>query len=354
MTKQPRKPRVVNLTGKQTSSSPATGKKTTENSPRKPRSQSDLSQITRQPDAMIDQMVDQLDVPPSIPVNGGFSWVKLMLGALAGLLSLGLWLAVDQLISDLFERQAWLGWSAIILSGLAALAAFAIALREIWGMSRLNTIGRIRERANDIHSGERPGNADNLVRELESIYSNRADLASSRAAFAEQRSDVFDHEDLITLFEKIYMKPLDDKARKLVMQSARRVSVVTAISPRALVDLAYVLMENTRLIRRISQLYGGRPGALGFWKLTRNVLGHLAVTGTIAAGDSLIQQIVGHGIAARLSAKLGEGVVNGLLTARIGLSAIDQARPLQFYSQARPGISEYFTELSGSLTNSDK
>ena len=138
------------------------------------------------------------------------------------------------------------------------------------------------------------------------------------------------------------------------MQSARRVSVVTAISPRALVDIAYVLMENTRLIRRISQLYGGRPGALGFWKLTRNVLGHLAVTGTIAAGDSLIQQIVGHGIAARLSAKLGEGVVNGLLTARIGLAAIDQARPLQFYSQPRPGISEYFTELTGSLTNSQK
>jgi putative membrane protein len=354
MTKQPRKPRIVNITGKQSSSSLATGKKTAENSPRRPRSQSDLSQITRQPDMMIEQLVDQLDVPPSIPVNEGFSWVKLMLGALTGLFSLGLWLAIEQLISDLFERQAWLGWSAVILSGLAVLAAFAIALREIWGISRLNTIGRILKKAKDFHSSERPDNGNNLIRELESIYSNRADLASSRAAFEQQRSEIFDSEDLIVLFEKTYMKALDDEARKLVMQSARRVSVVTAISPRALVDIAYVLMENTRLIRRISQLYGGRPGALGFWKLTRNVLGHLAVTGTITAGDSLIQQIVGHGIAARLSAKLGEGVVNGLLTARIGLSAIDQARPLQFYSQPRPGISEYFTELTGSLTNSQK
>jgi len=354
MTKQPRKPRIVHLKEKQPGASLKTDKNSGANSARSPRSQSDLSRITRQPDAKIDQLIDQLEVPPSKPVNEGFSWVKLMLGALAGLLSLGLWLAVDQLINDLFERQAWLGWGAVVLSGLAALAAFAIALREIWGMSRLNTIGRIRDKAHDIHSGERPGNGNNLVRELESIYSGRADLASSRASFTQQKTEIFDNEDLILLFEKTYMKTLDDEARKLVMQSARRVSVVTAISPRALVDIAYVLMENTRLIRRIAQLYGGRPGALGFWKLTRNVLGHLAVTGTIAAGDSLIQQIVGHGIAARLSAKLGEGVVNGLLTARIGLSAIDQARPLQFYSEPRPGISEYFTELSGSLTNSQK
>jgi len=351
MSKQPRKPRIVKLAGNRTGSAHGTGKKTPHHSPRSPLAQSDLSRITPQPDVLVEQPADQLEVPPSKPVNQGFSWAKLLIGALAGLLSLGLWLAIEQLVADLFARHTWLGWSAVALSGLVVLAAFAIALREVWGISRLNTIGRIRQRASAIHSGERPGNAGNLIRELESIYSDRADLAHSRAAFAEQRAEIFDDEDLIVLFEKTYMKPLDDQAKKLVMQSARRVSVVTAISPRALVDIAYVLMENTRLIRRLAQLYGGRPGALGFWKLTRNVLGHLAVTGTIAAGDSLIQQLVGHGIAARLSAKLGEGVVNGLLTARIGLSAIDQARPLQFHSQPRPGISEYFTALSGSITN---
>ena len=48
----------------------------------------------------------------------------------------------------------------------------------------------------------------------------------------------------------------------------------------------------------------------------------------MAAGDSLIQQVLGHGIAAKLSARLGEGVLNGLLTARLGLAAIEVARPL--------------------------
>ena len=45
----------------------------------------------------------------------------------------------------------------------------------------------------------------------------------------------------------------------------------------------------------------------------RHAVSHLALTGGMAAGDSLIQQVLGHGLAAKLSARLGEGVLNGLL-----------------------------------------
>ena len=43
----------------------------------------------------------------------------------------------------------------------------------------------------------------------------------------------------------------------------------------------------------------------------------------MAASDSLIQQMLGHGLAAKLSQRLGEGMLNGLLTARLGLAAIE-------------------------------
>ena len=49
--------------------------------------------------------------------------------------------------------------------------------------------------------------------------------------------------------------------------------------------------------------------------------------------------------AARLSAKLGEGVVNGLMTARIGLSAIDVCRPLPFLAADRPQLKDLTTDL---------
>ena len=127
-------------------------------------------------------------------------------------------------------------------------------------------------------------------------------------------------------------------------------SLVTAVSPRALVDVAYVVFEAGRLIRRLAELYGGRPGTLGFFRLARDVLAHLAVTGSIAVGDSFVQQIVGHGLAARLSAKLGEGVVNGMMTARIGIAAMETARPLPFSAVKRPGMSDFLSALTAFAT----
>ncbi len=93
-------------------------------------------------------------------------------------------------------------------------------------------------------------------------------------------------------------------------------SIVTAISPRALIDVLFVLAASFRLVRQLAILYGGRPGALGMIALMRQTLAHLAITGSLAASDSLIQQVVGHGIAAKLSTRLGEGIVNGLPPAR--------------------------------------
>jgi putative membrane protein len=51
-----------------------------------------------------------------------------------------------------------------------------------------------------------------------------------------------------------------------------------------------------------------------------------------------VQQFLGHGIAAKLSARLGEGVLNGLLTARVGLSAMAVCRPMPYAVARAPGV----------------
>ena len=107
-----------------------------------------------------------------------------------------------------------------------------------------------------------------------------------------------------------------------------------------------MLFEAARLIRRLAELYGGRPGTLGLIRIARDVLAHLAVTGAIAAGDEFVHQIVGQGLAARLSAKLGEGVVNGMMTARIGVAAMETVRPLPFSAVKRPGMGDFLSALT--------
>jgi hypothetical protein len=98
----------------------------------------------------------------------------------------------------------------------------------------------------------------------------------------------------------------------------------TTVSPRAAIDMFFVLITALGLVRKLALLYGGRPGTLGLITLMRHAVSHLAVTGGMAASDTLIQQVIGHGLAAKLSARLGEGVLNGLLTARRGLAAIEK------------------------------
>ncbi len=112
---------------------------------------------------------------------------------------------------------------------------------------------------------------------------------------------------------------------------------MTAISPRAVLDLIFVIAQIARLCRRVSEIYGGPAGLARLPRLARAVATHLSVTGGMAVGDSLLQQIVGHGIAAQISAQMGEGVLNGLLTARVGLSALSVCRPAPFDVAPRAG-----------------
>jgi putative membrane protein len=157
--------------------------------------------------------------------------------------------------------------------------------------------------------------------------------------------DINDGADLVRMAERTLVAPLDEEAQRLVGAAARRVSIVTAVSPRVAIDLLFVIANALGLVRRLSLLYGGRPGTLGLLRLMRIAISHLAVTGGLATGDSLVQQVLGHGIAAKLSARLGEGLLNGLLTARLGLAAIDVTRPLPYSAVQRPSLADLAGDL---------
>ena len=275
-------------------------------------------------------------------------WGTLFWSALSGLVVLALGLAVTSVVEDLFARSPWLGAVGLALAMLAGLALLAMILRELIGFMRLGTVEVLRRRAAAIIENDDREQGRALLADLLSLTRHIPQLARARARLEGHRGDIIDGRDLLRLAERELLAPLDAEARRLVTAAGKRVSVVTAISPRAAIDIIFVLLNALSLVRRLAVLYGGRPGPLGVFALFRRVVSHLAITGGVAVTDSVVQQVVGHGLAARLSARLGEGMVNGLLTARLGLLAIDVTRPLPFYALPRPALND----LAGNLLRS--
>jgi putative membrane protein len=275
-------------------------------------------------------------------------WGAIFSSSLSGLLLLALGLAVANIVQDLFVRSPWLGAVGFALALLAGVALCAMILREVIGFMRLRKVEALRRRAEAIVESDDREQGRALIADLLSLTCHIPQLARARARLDSHRGDIIDGRDLVRLAERELIAPLDAEARRLVAAAGKRVSVVTAVSPRALVDVVFVLLNALSLIRRLAVLYGGRPGPLGVLKLFRRVVSHLAVTGGVAVTDSVLQQVIGHGLAARLSARLGEGMVNGLLTARLGLLAMEVTRPMPFYSLPRPALND----LAGSLLRS--
>jgi putative membrane protein len=289
----------------------------------------------------------QLPVPIAAPIieRRGFRWGAVFWSGVAGLILLGLGLAVTHLIEDLFARSESLGYVGIAFTAAAALALAVMTGREALALARLATIEKLHARAASVLLSDDRAESRAILQDLIRIAHQNPQLARARTALHGHAEDIIDGADMIKLAERELMSPLDQEARRLVSSAAQRVSIVTAVSPRALIDVLFVFVASLRLIRQLARLYGGRPGTLGMIRLVRHVIGHLAITGGMAASDSLVQQMLGHGVAAKLSQRLGEGVLNGLLTARLGLAAIEVTRPLPFTALPRPALADLAKDL---------
>jgi putative membrane protein len=289
----------------------------------------------------------QRDDREPIRLPRGMGWLgRIAWGAGGLLVSLGLGLMADRLIADLFARYAWLGWAGIALLAAFVLALVVLVAREILALRRLRTLDHLRREAAEVLVSDRRDAGRHIEASLARLYAGRPDLARARTTLAQHTADIFDGAEIVRYAERTLMTPLDAHARTLTAASARRVALVTAVSPRALVDIAFVVFESVRLAGAIAALYGARPGFFGFWRLTGAVLSHLAVTGGLVLTDGLVEQLVGQGLAARLSQRRGEGVVNGLMTVRVGIAAIRVVRPLPFETEKLPQVKDFLPELT--------
>lgn len=283
------------------------------------------------------------------------SRIARMFWALAGaLLTAVLSTAAWDFVTGWIDRAPIVGWAVAGLVAAFVFTLLIIALRELAALNRLARVDGLRHDAAQALETHDLGRARAVVDRLVTLYRGRADTDWGRTRLAELRGDQMDAPGLLALADDTLLSPLDRAAEREVAAAARQVATVTALVPLALADVAAALTANLRMIRRIAEVYGGRGGVVGSWRLTRAVMTHLVATGAVAVGDDMLEPILGGSILGKISRRFGEGLVNGALTARVGVAAMEVCRPLAFQAGKRPKARQLVKQALGGLFSSDK
>ncbi|WP_284163619.1 TIGR01620 family protein [Frigidibacter sp. SD6-1] len=288
-------------------------------------------------------LAEPADVAIPAPARRGWRLGAWLVGTAGSLLLFLLTLALWSYVESLFVSYPLLGSVAVVLAGLLALLSLLFVARELLALMRLRRLDGLRERARAAVGPGDLGAARAVQAEVVALYRGRAELAWVAARHGERSHDLAEAGAVLALVEEDYLGPLDQLARREIEAAARQVAAATAIVPLALADVAVALIANTRMVRRIAAIYGGRSGAFGSWRLMRRVAVHLVATGAVAVGDDLIHSVAGGGLLSKLSRRFGEGVINGALTARVGVAAMEVCRPLPFAALPRPKVTNLLT-----------
>ena len=292
------------------------------------------------------------DVPLAAPdetatlarAKRGLQWGAIFLSAVSGLIAMAFGIWVASLAADYLGRNDIVGWTAFGLLVIAGIAALMLLANELISLSRLGKVVELQRDAQRAFDDNDKAAAEKASRELKALFRTRPEMAWPLSRLEDHAGEIMNAREQLALVERELMTGPDADSRKIITKVARQVSVVTALSPATVLDMILVAAANLRMIRQLASVYGGRPGMIGVLRLARMVATHIALTGGISIADDLVHQLVGHGVTARLSAKLGEGVVNGALTARIGLACLDVCRPLPFIEASKPRFRDVATQ----------
>jgi len=290
----------------------------------------------------LEQAVEPL---PSLPALGGRRWRPLTRWMLLSLMillvtqtGLGLW--------DAWQQSPWLfGLYGIALALVLAWGGTA-ALREYRLLKSLRGTDALREQGHRLSNSMQMGEAEDFIAKLRTEQE-----PEGWGRFLALCSDEHNDAEKLKLFEECVIAKQDDKARRLVRRYAVESAALLAASPLALLDMGIMLWRNQKMIREVALCYGVE---LGYWsriRLIRGILLNIFYAGTSELVTDLGTQLLSVEMTGKLSARLGQGLGGGLLTARLGYQAMALCRPLRFSDANRPRLSRLHQQLLGELKN---
>lgn len=253
-----------------------------------------------------------------------------LLAAFAGLVG---WQSIDTLITAI-QTADWLslGWAAFV-TAIAGLGISAIG-REIWKLRKLRRHFSIQEQSELLMTHDSVGKAKTFCEALAKQGGVKQESRSYDRWINSINSSHSDAE-IIDMYDAMVVAEQDKLATKIVSQHATESAALVAISPLAAADMLLVAWRNFKMIDSLAQVYGVE---LGYWsrlKLFKATLVNMAAAGASELAIDAGMDLMSMDLAAKVSARAGQGLGVGILTARLGLKAMSLLRPIPWHQDRK-------------------
>lgn len=272
----------------------------------------------------------------------------------AGVIGVQSW----QFVADLLGRDPAIG--AILGAALAVATASGAVLVLREGLSYSREMRKLREvedllrEATALLNGNGHGKALGLAARIVDPLRHRADLAPSIQYFRNAATTAHTDRQVLELLADNVIRPLDRQAYQAVSRAARDAGLGVTMSPFGLLDAGIVLWRGMRMVREVAAIYGFRPGFFARGALIRRVVYTAATQGAADFVADAVLSHVGARLAGMVSARVGEGMLTSMRTARLGIITMAACRPLPFLEEDKVSIARLGTEIASSLGGSDE
>jgi putative membrane protein len=251
-------------------------------------------------------------------------------------------------IIAMVEKMDWLAGVWLAIFSVLGMLVLRLVFIEYKGLKQLKRQDEIRTQSEQIASTSVIGLAEqhclkiakNLPADYQYLVANWSDNIDTHHTDSE----------VLCLFEQQVLAPIDKLAIKQVSNNASAASVMIAVSPFALLDMLIVLWRNIRMMNQVSGIYGLHLGYWGRVSLIRKIFHTMLYAGAAEILSDAGNYALSAGITGKISTRVAQGMGAGVLTARIGLKAINESRPMPWISESKPGLSGISKQLLADLT----
>ncbi len=238
-------------------------------------------------------------------------------------------------------ESPWLFGLYVTVTSVISLWAGTLAVSEWRKLTRLKLVEEAQQTGDRLSQSMQVGEADKFINKLLSQLPKEVDLSRYLSSINDEHNDA----EKLILFDELVLSERDLIAKKYVRRFSQESALLLAASPLALLDMAIILWRNQRMIYKIAECYGIE---LGYWsriRLIRGIITNIVYAGTSEIITDLGTQLLSVEMTGKLSARLGQGLGGGLLTARLGYQAMALCRPISFQEASRPKLSGIHKEL---------